>query len=77
MLEYHILQGTRAAADLVPGAPVFIPTLLTDSTFTNVTGGQNVVNVEQAGDVVVFVSGQGSRSTVVQKVCPFHDIMEG
>lgn len=58
------------AADLVPGAPVFIPTLLTNAEYTNVTGGQNVENVKQAGDVVVFVSGQGSRSTLVQPVCP-------
>ena len=27
VLEYHILQGTRVAAQLVPGTPVFIPTL--------------------------------------------------
>jgi transforming growth factor-beta-induced protein len=31
-----------------------------------VTGGQRVENVKQAGDVVVFVSGQGSRSTLTQ-----------
>jgi len=66
VLEYHILQGTFLAQDLVPGTPVFIPTLLTSDTFTNVTGGQNVENVKQAGDVVVFVSGQGSRSKLVQ-----------
>lgn len=66
VLEYHLLQGTRMAADLVPGAPVFIPTLLTNPSYSNVTGGQNVENVKQAGDVVVFVSGQGSRSTLVQ-----------
>jgi hypothetical protein len=56
------------AADLVPGAPVFIPTLLTSVEYSNVTGGQNVENVKQAGNVVVFVSGQGSRSTLVQAV---------
>lgn len=66
VLEYHILQGTRVAAQLVPGTPVFIQTLLTDPNYSNVTGGQFVQNVKQAGDVVVFVSGQGSRSTLVQ-----------
>jgi len=66
VLEYHILQGTRVAAQLVPGTPVFIPTLLTSKQWTNVTGGQFVQNVKQAGDVVVFVSGQGSRSTLTQ-----------
>jgi hypothetical protein len=54
---------------LVPGTPVFIPTLLTSPEWSNVTGGQKVENVKQAGDVVVFVSGQGSRSTLVQAVC--------
>jgi len=69
VLEYHILQGTRVAAQLVPGDPVFIPTLLTNSHHSNVPGGQRVQNVKQAGDVVVFVSGEGSRSTLVQAVC--------
>ncbi|KIN04354.1 hypothetical protein OIDMADRAFT_191287 [Oidiodendron maius Zn] len=64
VLEYHILQGTRLAAQLVPGTPEFLPTLLKDPFYTNVTGGQVVENVKQAGDVVVFVSGQGSRSTL-------------
>ncbi|KAG0651694.1 Fasciclin arabinogalactan [Hyphodiscus hymeniophilus] len=72
VLEYHILQGTRLAAQLVPGTPVFIPTLLTSPEYTNVTGGQNVQNVEQAGDVVVFVSGLGSRSTLTQKDLSFN-----
>lgn len=60
----------RLAAQLTPGTPVFIPTLLTSTEYTNVTGGQRVENVEQAGDVVVFVCGQGSRSTLVQAVRP-------
>ncbi|KAN0119802.1 FAS1 domain containing protein [Hyaloscypha variabilis] len=66
VLEYHILQGTRLAASLVPGNPTFIPTFLTSPEWSNVTGGQNVENVRQAGNVVVFVSGQGSRSTLTQ-----------
>lgn len=66
VLEYHILQGTKVAAQLVPGTPVFLPTLLTNPEWSNVTGGQRVENVKQSGDVVVFVSGQGSRSTLVQ-----------
>jgi len=66
VLEYHILQGTKLAAQLVPGSPVFIPTLLQSTEYTNVTGGQVVENVKQSGDVVVFVSGQGSRSTLTQ-----------
>lgn len=68
VLEYHIIQGTRLAAQLVPGTPEFLPTLLKDPFYTNVTGGQVVENVEQAGNVVVFVSGQGSRSTLTTAV---------
>jgi len=68
VLSYHILQGQKMAAQLIPGTPVFLPTLLNDAKWSNVTGGQVVQNVKQAGDVVVFVSGQGSRSTLTQAV---------
>lgn len=78
VLEYHILQGTRVAAQLVPGTPEFIPTLLTSPIYTNVTSGQRVENVKQAGDVVVFVSGDGARSTLTQAVsCPTPEIYKG
>lgn len=56
------------AAQLVPGTPEFIPTLLDSPEYSNVTGGQVVENVRQAGDVVVLVSGLGSRSTVTTTV---------
>lgn len=62
------MQGSRKAADLIPGTPVFIPTLLTNNAYSNVSGGQVVQNVKQSGDVVVFVSGQGSRSSLTQAV---------
>ena len=68
VLEYHILSGSRPVVQLVPGEPEFIPTLLTNPAFSNITGGARVENVKQAGDVVVFVSGKGSRSTVIQQV---------
>ncbi|TVY71346.1 Fasciclin-like arabinogalactan protein, partial [Lachnellula suecica] len=72
VLEYHILQGSRTAAQLVPGTPEFIPTLLTNKAYSNVSGGQRVQNVKQAGNVVVFVSGQGSRSTLTQADLAFN-----
>ncbi|PVH89044.1 fasciclin domain-containing protein [Cadophora sp. DSE1049] len=71
VLSYHILQGQKMAAQLIPGTPVFLPTLLNDAKWSNVTGGQYVENVKQAGDVVVFVSGQGSRATLTQADLPF------
>lgn len=70
LIQYHILQGSKTASELTPGTPVFIPTLLTSSNFTNVTGGQRVENIKQGGDVVLVVSGKGTRSTVVETVSP-------
>ncbi|TVY48084.1 Fasciclin-like arabinogalactan protein [Lachnellula occidentalis] len=66
VLEYHLLQGSRTAAELIPGDSVFIPTLLTNKAYSNVSGGQRVQNVKQSGDVVVFVSGLGNRCTLTQ-----------
>ncbi|RQM04969.1 hypothetical protein DH86_00003693, partial [Scytalidium sp. 3C] len=66
VLEYHLLPGQHPVGPLVAGIPQFIPSLLTSSNYTNVTGGQVVEVVKQAGDVVVYVSGTGSRSTVAQ-----------
>jgi hypothetical protein len=68
ILEYHILIGSRMVAQLTPGVPDFIPTLLTDPAFANVAGGQRVENVEQGGGVAIVGSGKGTRSTVVQSV---------
>lgn len=70
VLEYHLLPGQHPVGPLVAGIPQFIPSLLTSSNYTNVTGGQVVEVVKQAGDVVVYVSGTGSRSTVAQAVSP-------
>lgn len=69
VLEYHILQGKKMTAQLVPGTPAFFPTLLTSTKWANVSGGQNVQNVKQAGDMVIFVSGEGNRATLTQSVC--------
>ncbi|POS87697.1 hypothetical protein EPUL_000452, partial [Erysiphe pulchra] len=66
VLEYHILQGTKDAASLEPGKPIFLPTLLTSTEWTNVSGGQRVQAVKQAGNAVIFVSGKGERSTLTQ-----------
>ncbi len=71
-----MLQGTRLAAQLIPGSPVFIPTFLTSSNWTTVTGGQRVENIKQAGDVVVFVSGEGNRCTLLKPaVCDWNKRM--
>lgn len=65
MLEYHILQGT-VSTDAVPEGPTtFASTLLTDTAYTNVTGGQKVLINKQPGNVIVFTSGAGSRATLL------------
>ncbi|KAL3965035.1 hypothetical protein ACCO45_002039 [Purpureocillium lilacinum] len=49
---YHILQGNVSTKDLDTGPTVVRKTLLTDSKYTNVTSGQNVLINKQPGDVV-------------------------
>lgn len=65
MLEYHILQGTVSTDAIPEGPTTFASTLLTNPAYTNVTGGQKLLINKQPGDVVVFTSGAGSRSTLV------------
>ena len=67
VLEYHILPGLWPA-DSYNGSFKFAPTWLNNETYSNVTGGQVVGGVQQAGNVNVFTSGMGSRSTLVQGV---------
>ena len=67
VLQYHILPGLHRA-DSYNGSFSFTPSWLSDSNYTNVTGGQVVGGVQQSGPVNIFTSGLGSRSTVVQAV---------
>lgn len=62
LLEYHVLNGTYLAS-AIPQNGTFVPTLLTNKTYTNVTGGQVVEAVAQDNQVVFF-SGNLSNSTV-------------
>lgn len=66
VLQYHVLQGTYFASQ-VPTTPAFIPTLLDNSTYSNVTGGQVVEAVSRGGNVT-FYSGLKINSTVTQAV---------
>ena len=67
VLEYHLLPG-RHPVQSFNSTFQFDVTWLTNSSFTNVTGGQRVGIVEQAGEVTVLTSGMGSRSTIVKNV---------
>lgn len=66
LLMYHVLNGTYNAS-AVSSTAAFIPTMLSDSTYSNVTGGQVVQAVTQ-GENVVFFSGLLQNSTVTQAV---------
>ncbi|KAL8952869.1 MAG: hypothetical protein Q9222_001227 [Ikaeria aurantiellina] len=64
VLQYHILPGLHPSTSY-NGTFSFDNTWLQNSSYTNVTGGQVIGGVQQAGDVNVFISGLGSRSTLV------------
>merc|ERR1712137_1130890 len=62
LLQYHVLNGSYLAST-IPDDGVFVPSLLTDEMYTNVTGGQ-VVKAESEDDSVVFYSGLMNNATV-------------
>jgi uncharacterized surface protein with fasciclin (FAS1) repeats len=64
LLEYHVLNGTYQASAFTNKSQ-FIPSLLTNSSYTNVTGGQ-VVQAVLDGKTVTFFSGLFANSTVSQ-----------
>ncbi|KAF2263794.1 Fasciclin-domain-containing protein [Lojkania enalia] len=64
LLQYHILNGTYMA-DQISNMSAFIPTMLMNGSYSNVTGGQ-VVEAVQVGNETVFYSGL-LRNTTVQE----------
>ncbi|KAM0323952.1 hypothetical protein ACHAQA_008534 [Verticillium albo-atrum] len=68
VLQYHILNGTYYASNITEAdGPLFVPTLLSNETYANVTGGQRVEVVPPQGDGnVTFYSGLKENSTVQQ-----------
>ncbi|KAL8808706.1 MAG: hypothetical protein Q9200_004098 [Gallowayella weberi] len=62
LLSYHILNGTFPSS-VVTEMPTFLPTMLNNSAYSNVTGGQ-VVEVLKQGDKVLFYSGLLSNASV-------------
>ncbi|MCJ1257979.1 hypothetical protein MMC24_005807 [Lignoscripta atroalba] len=63
LLQYHVVPGLHPSTSF-NGSFSFLPTWLNNETYSNVTGGQVVAGVQQAGNVWVVVTGLGSRSTV-------------
>jgi uncharacterized surface protein with fasciclin (FAS1) repeats len=66
LLSYHVLNGTYPASAFTT-TPQFIPSLLTNASYTNVTGGQRV-DAFVNGSSVDIVSGALSTSMVVTAV---------
>jgi uncharacterized surface protein with fasciclin (FAS1) repeats len=66
VLQYHVLNGTFPAS-AIKSTPAFIPTLLDNPMFENVTGGQ-VVEAVMDDKSVVFSSGLLVNSTVTKAV---------
>ncbi|KAH7316612.1 FAS1 domain-containing protein [Stachybotrys elegans] len=71
ILQYHILQGVHAIAGLEAGPSYMLPSLLRDSTYTNVSSGQNVFVNKQGDGGAVFVSGMGTRCSLEEADIPF------
>jgi len=69
VLSYHVLNGTYLAS-AVPENETFIPTLLNNPLYSNVTGGQRVGAV-RSGNNVTFFSGGLANSSVTTAVCLF------
>jgi uncharacterized surface protein with fasciclin (FAS1) repeats len=66
VLQYHVLNGTYTASQIT-NQSAFIPTLLQNSTYSNVTGGQ-VVEAVVIGNETVFYSGLLQNATVTTAV---------
>ncbi|KAL8959407.1 MAG: hypothetical protein Q9183_005639 [Haloplaca sp. 2 TL-2023] len=62
LLMYHVLNGTYAS-DTVTETPTFIPTMLNNTDYANVTGGQVVSAVTQEDNVLIY-SGLSNNATV-------------
>jgi uncharacterized surface protein with fasciclin (FAS1) repeats len=66
VLSYHVLQGNFPAS-AITDRPAFVPTLLDNPRYTNVTGGQRVEVVKKEDKVYVY-SGGRANSTVTKAV---------
>lgn len=64
LLQYHILNGTHASYSIT-SSPTFIPTILTNASYTNVTTGQ-VVEAITNQTVITFRSAVHQVSKIVE-----------
>jgi len=66
LLQYHVANGTHPSATFGI-QPLFVPTLLSNSNYTNVTGGQ-VVEMARFNDTPTLISGIKAESRFVEAV---------
>jgi uncharacterized surface protein with fasciclin (FAS1) repeats len=66
VLQYHVLNGSYPSS-AITNTTAFVPTLLTNASYANVTGGQRVAAALVDGNVTFF-SGLLANSTVTQAV---------
>ncbi|KAL6711173.1 hypothetical protein ACN47E_005704 [Coniothyrium glycines] len=64
VLQYHVLNGTYPSS-AITNQSAFVPTSLTNTQFTNVTGGQRVEVINEGGNVTIY-SGLLANSSVTQ-----------
>ncbi|OHW96219.1 fasciclin domain-containing protein [Colletotrichum incanum] len=70
-LQYGVLNGRFSFDALLPGNSTIKSTLLTDTRFSNVTDGQQVLVTKQPNGDVVVTSGVASRTTALKTDIPF------
>lgn len=70
LLQYHVLNGTILSS-AITNQSQFVPTLLNNPEFANVTGGQVVEAVANDGNVTFFsgLLSNSSVSTAVRLLC--------
>lgn len=66
LLDYHVVSGVIPSSEITRDR-VFVPTMLTDSAYTKVTGGQ-VVEIYQPEQIPIIITGLEYWSTVVSAV---------
>lgn len=59
-----MLQGKVSIGSIQEGSSIFVSTLLTDSKYTNVSGGAEMI-INRQRDTSVFISGLATRATLV------------
>ena len=68
-LQYHVLKGTHPVSALKAGILEEWESYSTDQKFTTVQGGQRVTSYKTSTDEVTFITGLGTRCTLLTPVC--------